>query len=527
MKQPRSFPAVGPLSGTKLVVVLLLTLVLTVAQAQASTQATILSPQEPGTLLPHFDLLTLTHETQHLIFDCLTTIDAEGIYQPQLAIEVPTTENDGISDDATVYTFRLREGVQWHDGEPFTAEDVVFTWQVITNPDLPVPSRAVWEDIERIEAPDPYTVEVHFRETNVNFLAATATGNCYILPHHLLEGEDIVNSPLNRQPIGTGPFVVTQWASGSYIELDRNPSYWQEDRPYLDEVIIRIVPGSEGQRAALQRGEADLLLHMTSADLRFVDTLPNYEVVTGPTHAWWLFWINNQDPILQDAATRQALAYGLDKSAITETVMGDIVEPLDAALPPSHWAYNPDVTTYPYDPERAQQLLEEVGWTLGSDGIRMRDDQRLQLEILNIAGQAERRQVIQIVQEYWRQLGVDVQIREIDGASFPPTMSQGDYQIAYGWFSETQEPVFNLWLGTNWQQYDNQEALDLLRQVPLLVDRDERAELIQQFQEMVAEDVAILPLAPRPILNAVHERLEGYQPSLAGSLWNAADWTLP
>jgi peptide/nickel transport system substrate-binding protein len=489
-------------------------------------RATLISPQEPRTLLPHFDLLTLTHETQHLIFDCLLTIDAEGNYQPQLATEVPTVENGGISADATLYTFRLREGVQWHDGEPFTAEDVVFTWEVITDPELPVPSRAVWEDIERIETPDPYTALVYFPETNVNFLAAAATGSCFMLPRHLLEGEDIVGSPLNRQPVGTGPFMVSQWASGAFIELDRNPSYWQEGLPHLDEIILQIVPGSEGQRAALQRNEVDLMLHMTSADLRFVADLPSYEVVTGPTHAWWLFWINHEDPILQDAAVRRALAYGLDKETLTETVMGAVVAPLEAALPPSHWAHNPDVTGYPYDPERAQALLDEAGWTVGGDGIRTKDGERLRLEILNIAGQVERRQVIQIVQDYWRQLGIDVQIREIDGPAFPPTMGQGDFQIAYGWFSETQEPVFNLWLGTNWQRYDNEEAFGLLRQVPTVVDQEERAALIRRFQEIVAEDVAILPLAPRPILNAVHERLEGYQPGLAGSLWNAQEWRL-
>ena len=510
---------------TATVLAALLALTIGLVQGQVN-RATLVTPQEPGTLLPHFDLLTLTHETQHLIFDCLLTIDEGGNYEPQLALEVPTLENGGISPDATTYTFHLRDDVTWHDGEPFTAADVAFTWEVITDPDLPVPSRAVWEDIERIETPDPHTAVIHFAETNVNLLAAAATDSCFMLPRHLLEGEDIVDSPLNREPIGTGPFEVTQWASGAFIELTANANYWQDGLPHLGEIILRIVPGSEGQRAAMQRGEADLMLHMTSADLRFVETLPAYEVVTGPTHAWWLFWINNEDPILQDVRVRQALAHAVDKETITETVMAGIVEPLDAALPPSHWAHNPDVPSYSFDPERAAELLEEAGWTLDGGGIRTRNGEALQIDILNIAGQVERRQVIQIVQDYWSEIGVDARIREIDGPSFPPTMGEGDFQIAYGWFSETQEPVFNLWLGTNWQRYGNEEALELLRRVPTVVEVDERAELIHRFQELVAEDAAILPLASRPILNAVHERLEGYLPSLTGSLWNAQEWRI-
>jgi len=496
------------------------------ARAQPPDRLVIVSPQEPATLLPHFDLLTLTHEVQRLAFDCLLTLDEEGEYVPQLAREVPSTENGGISPDGRVYTFRLRDGVRWHDGEPLTAADVKFTWEVITNPDLPVPSRAVWEDIARIETPDPLTVEVHFPETNVGFLATAATDSCFVLPEHALAGTDIVNSPLNRQPIGTGPFVVERWAAGEFVSLRANPDYRVPGQPAIDEVTVRFVPGTAGQRAALERGETDLQLDLTTADLRFVQSLNDYRVVTAPFHAWWQFWINTDDPALSDVAVRRALAHGLDRAAITETVMADLVAPLDAVLPPSHWAHNPDVRTYPFDPERARQLLEEAGWTAGSDGIRERNGQKLKIEILNIAGQAERRQVVQIAQGFWRELGIDATIREIDGAAFPPTMAEGDFQLAYGWFGEKQEPVFNLWVGTNWQRYDNEEAFELLEQVPATVDRAERRALIQRFQELVAEDVPILPLAPRVILNAAHARLEGYAPSLSGSLWNAAAWTL-
>lgn len=503
--------------------VALATLVVTFTLSVAQT-VTIFSPQEPRTLLPHFDLLTLAQEAQHLVYECLFVIDEEGEIAPRLAAEVPTLENGGISADGTTYTIRLRPDVTWQDGTPLTSADVVFTWRVITDPDLPIPSRTVWEEIVAVDTPDALTAVVRFDRTNVSFLGAASTGNCFILPRHLLEGTDIVNSPLNRQPVGTGPFRAVQWESGSFIRFEKNPLYRETGKPPVDEVVYRIVPGTEAQRAALQRGEADVLLHITLADLRFVEGLPDYRVVQVPTFTWWQFWLNHEDPILADRAVRQALAQGLDKALITETLMGGIVTPLEAMLPPTHWAHNPEVPVYPFDPEAAARLLDEAGWVLGADGIRRKDGQPLRIEILNIAGQVERRQVVQAAQANWRAIGVDAVIREIDAASFPPTMARGEFQVAYGFFGEQQEPTWNLWLGTNWQRYRNAEALALLQETARVVDREERRALIWRFQAIVAEDIAMLPLAPRPLLNAVHVRLEGHAPTLTGSLWNIAEW---
>jgi peptide/nickel transport system substrate-binding protein len=510
----------------RLVPLVLTSLTLFSGATFAQERASVLSPQEPRTLLPHFDLLTLAHEVENLVFDCLYAIDTQGEYIPRLASEVPTLENGGISEDGRRYTIRLRDDVRWQDGEPLTSEDVRFTWQVITNADLPIPNRTVWEDIESIETPDPHVAVVTFAEPNVGFIGTAASDSCFILPSHALEGEDLVNSEFNRAPIGTGPYTIEEWASGSFIQLAKNPDYWAGE-PAIDEIVVRFPGGSQALRTALQRGEAELALHLTSADVRFIGRLEDYELEQAPDHAWWQFWINNEGPILEDRGVRAALAYALDKQTIADTVMGGLVEPQAAILPATHWAHNPDVPGYEFDPERARELLEQAGWVdTNGDGVREKDGQPLRLEILNIAGQAERRQVVQIAQDQWRDVGFDVSIREIDAASFPPTMSQGNYQLAYGWFGENQEPVFNLWLGTNWQNYENEEALDLLQQVPTTIDRDARKELIRRFQEIIAEDVAMLPLAPRPILNAVSERLEGYAPTLSGSLWNAEEWSL-
>jgi len=223
-----------------------------------------------------------------------------------------------------------------------------------------------------------------------------ASDRGYIVPKHLLEGKDIVASEFNRRPVGTGPFAVKEWVAGSHILLVRNPVYWETDRPALDEVLVRILPGTAAQRAALQRGEVDLQLHVPTADVGFVKGLTEYQIVPQPSYAWWHFWLNNEDPILNQRVVRQALAHGLDKAGIASAVMGGLVAPLHAVIPPAHWAHNKSVKAYAYDPARAGQLLDEAGWKMGTGGIRQKDGKPLSLEILNIAGEAERQQVVQI-----------------------------------------------------------------------------------------------------------------------------------
>jgi peptide/nickel transport system substrate-binding protein len=495
------------------------------ASLAAAQSATIVFPQEPGSLLPHFDLLSLAHEAQDLVYDRLFVIAEDGSYLPHLAAEVPTLANGGISEDGTRYTIRLRDGLTWQDGEPLTSADVAFTWQVIVDPDLPIPTRTVWQDIERIETPDATTAVVVFPETNVSFLGAAAFAGAYILPRHLLEGTDLNDSPYHRSPVGSGPYRLVEWQAGNFLRFERHDDYWGGSAN-LASIVIRIVPGSEAQRAMLERGEADLVLQLALTELPFLAGLDDYVATQVPTFTNWQIWLNNEDPVLAERAVRQALAHALDRELIAETLLGGLTEPHDATLPPNHWAHAADVRAYPFDPEEAERLLDEAGWTRsGPGGMRARDAQPLRIELINIAGQADRVQVIQAIQAFWRDVGVETVIRDIDAASFPPTLGAGDFQAAYGSFGEGQEPTWNLWLGTNWQRYDNPAAFALLERYDTIIDREERRQVAAEFQAIVAEDLPIIPIAARPLLAAVSARLVGYAPTTTSSLWNAATWT--
>lgn len=493
----------------------------------ASTHAqtvTILFPQEPGSLLPHFDLLSLAHEAQDLVFDRLFVTDADGEYVPWLASEVPTLANGGLSEDGRTYTIRLRDDARWHDGTPITAADLVYTWRVITDPDLPIPTRTVWQDIVSIDTPDDHTAVIHFAAPNVSFLGAASFAGAYLLPSHLLDGTDLSSSSFHRAPVGSGPFRLVEWQAGNFLRFERVDDHWAGSA-HVEAVVIRIVPGSEAQRAILERGEADLVLQVALTELPFLERLNGFDAVRVPTFTTWQLWLNNDDPVLSDVRVRQALAHALDRELIAEALLGGLTRPHDATLPPSHWAHAPDVRGYPFDVAAAERLLDEAGWTRpGAGAVRQRDGQPLEIELINIAGQADRVQVIQAIQAFWRDVGVRTEIRNIDAASFPPTLAAGDYQSAYGSFGEQQEPTWNLWLGTNWQRFDDPESFELLRQYAVTVDRSERLAIAQDFQARVAERLPIIPIAARPLLSALSSGLEGYAPTTTSSLWNVATW---
>ena len=504
---------------------LLAVLAVAITPIAAAQTLTILFPQEPGSLFPHFDLLSLAHEAQDLVFDRLFAVDEQGAYLPELAAEVPTVANGGISADGRVYTIRLRDGPAWHDGTPVTAADLAFTWRVITDPDLPIPTRTVWQDIVSIETPDERTAVITFGDTNVSFLGAASFAGAFVLPSHLLDGvDDLANAPFHRAPIGNGAFRLAEWQAGSFLRFERNDAYWAGPA-HFDSVVIRIVPGSEAQRTVLSRGEADLVLQVALTELPFVDGLAAYRRASVPTFANWQLWLNNEDPTLADARVRQALVLAIDRELIAEALLGGLSRPDDAVLPVSHWAHADDVRRYPYDPAEAARHLDAAGWVRsGAGAIRERGGQPLRIELINIAGQADRLQVVQAVQAFWRAIGVQAEIREVDAASFVPTLGGGDFQAAYGFFGEGQEPVWNLWLGTNWQRYGNQEALDLLRAYGVTVEREARRELAVAFQRRAAEDVPVIILAPRPLLAVVRADLQGFAPTTTSSLWNVHAW---
>jgi peptide/nickel transport system substrate-binding protein len=496
---------------------------------QVGGELIIGSIQEPDNMNPWLTGLTVGLEVEALIYEGLTRVDPEGNHVPMLAVETPTIENGDISEDLMTYTYRLREDVLWHDGTPFTAADVAFTFEAINDPEVNALSRAGFSLIDEVETPDDHTVIFHLNEPSAVFLETW--GYRGILPKHIFEDVDMNTNEFNRAPAaGTGPYKFVEWVTGDRIVLERNENYYLEGA-YIERIEYRIVPSSDTLLTMLETGEIDMRFALPAEQVSIVEDLADYAVLATPAHAYFHFTINNADPILGEREVRQALSHAVNKQRIADTILQGLVDPHNSPVAQPSWVYVDHNARYPYEPEQAIALLEEVGWMEGADGVRERNGERLALDLLNIAGDSERLQVVQLVQADLAEIGVEVNISQVDAATFVAAMTSQDYQWAYGFWGFSVDPSgYNeRWLSTSpghWLNYDNPEVDEILLSALQVADREERRALYERFQEIVVEDATNLWLYNRVFFDAISERVHGFVPNTSNStnMWNAHEW---
>lgn len=498
-------------------------------EPQVGGELVIGSIQEPDSLNPWLTGLTVGLEVEAMIYESLTRVDPNGVHIPALAAEAPSIENGGISEDLLTYTYTLRDDVTWHDGTPFTADDVVFTYTAIANPEVNARSRTGFELIDSVEAVDAHTVRFTLTQPSAAFLETW--GYRGILPKHIFENEEMNTSEYNRAPtVGTGPYKFVEWVSGDRIVVERNENYYR-DGGYIDRIVYRIVPSSDTLLTLLETGEIDMRFSIIAEQVPLVRDLAGYTVHATPAHAYFHFTINNADPILGDKRVRQALTHGLNKQVIAGTVLQGLVQPHGSPVAQPSWVYIDHNDRFPFDLAAANALLEEAGWALGDDGIRTKDGQRLTLDLLNIAGDSERLQIVQLAQAMWKEIGAEVNISQVDAPTFVDAMTTQNYQFAYGFWGFSVDPSgYNeRWLSSSaghWLNYDNPEVDQLLLDALQIVDREERKAKYVEFQEIVVEDATNIWVYNRVFFDAVKDRVQGFVPSASNStnMWNVHEW---
>lgn len=496
---------------------------------QVGGELIIGSIQEPDSLNPWLTGLTVGLEVEAMIYDGLTRVDPEGNHIPMLAAEVPTVENGGISEDLQTYTYRLRDNVLWHDGTPFTAADVAFTFEAIANPEVNALSRAGFNLVESVETPDDHTVVFNLSEPSVVFLETW--GYRGILPRHVFEGVDMNTNEFNRAPaVGTGPYKFVEWVSGDRVVLERNADYYQEGG-YIDRIEYLIVPSSDTLLTMLETGEIDMRFALTAENVEIAREFSDYDILSTPAHAYFHITINNADPVLGDQRVRQAMTHAINKVRISETVLRGLVNPHGSPVAQPSWVYVDHNDRYPYDPDTAIALLEEAGWVEGDDGVRVRDGERLSLEMLNIAGDSERLQIVQLIQADLAQIGAELNISQVDAPTFVSAMTTQEFQWAYGFWGFSVDPSgYNeRWLSTSpghWLNYDNPEVDEILLAALQTPDREERRALYEQFQDIVVEDATNIYIYNRVFFDAIAQRVHGFVPNTSNStnMWNVHEW---
>jgi peptide/nickel transport system substrate-binding protein len=512
----------------------------TVTTAAAATTETTTSQSEPkqgGSLICSymFDSNTAPNPLlaggNYLLWSRLFKFDRNLTPIPDLA--------DGfeISEDRLVYTIHLRENAKWHDGKPVTADDVVFTVQQDLAPDSMHPLASYFKvNGEPIQAAkvDDYTVTLTVPEPYAPLIAHLAViWTLPIAPKHLLEGVDPQTADFNNHPIGSGPFQFKELVPGDHLTLTRFDDYYF-GAPLLDEVIIRIMPDTGARLAAFQAGEIDL-------DLREEDLIvtKQFEETDG-AKAYYLdtpfvqqLSLKNDDPLFTDLRVRQAISHALDKPNMVRTVIGDEQYTAWEVVGKVHWAWEPNVTRYEYDPEKAKQLLDEAGWVVGSDNVREKDGQKFVFTFH--PWRPFEQNYAPVIQQFLKAVGIQMDLQVVpDGASMQALRRGGEAQSIisgsinyepselYSSFHSSQFPPdgANIWF------YQNTEVDALLEAGQTEIDQEKRAEIYRQVQRLIADDVPTIPLhyhVNNEIVRA--DRVAGF-PEPAGN-WNGVLYQEP
>lgn len=389
--------------------------------------------QEPGLLSPFFNDQSGSDITSAFVVEPIFLAKPDGDYLPYLASEIPTLANGGVSADGKRVTVHLRHGITWSDGMPFTAQDLKFTVDVFQNPKSATQTEPEYELVDRVRVVDPYTAEVLMKEPNPAFLSLFQQ----VLPKHKFSSTAVTaKNPQARLPLGTGPFVYVSWSTGDRITLKRNPHYWRDPSlPKLDGITVKVTPDKQSTMSAFINGEADAVFFFTGNDLQDVQAgvgqgLP-LKVVTDRSHVGsveWL-WFNFADhgndsrphPVLGDPAVREAIDRGIDRNAIINGVLGGFGT-ASGAFVYTGWA-GAKVAPTPYDPDRANRLLDAAGWKRGPDGVRAKNGVRASLKYQTISGDQTRVLYQQLVQYDLRKIGIELKIQNV-----PSNIMLGGYQ---------------------------------------------------------------------------------------------------
>lgn len=511
-------------------------------------QLRIAIQRAPNTLNPILSGFSVEAMINRLTFDTLVSVDAGGKkLVPILATEVPTEQNGGIGKDGLTITYHLRSGVRWHDGVPFTSKDVKFTWLTMMSPKNNVNERVGYEDVKSVDTPNPTTVVFHLKHKFapfVNTVFAESDSPVCIVPEHILaKYPDINRIPFNETPIGTGPFKLVRWIRGDHIELAANDDYFR-GKPKLRSIVLREIPDENTSLNALRSHDVDWIFEASPNLYLSVKKLPDIKVVIEAQYQTLGLDFNTTHPPLDDVRVRRAFAYAIDKQALVDRFTGGIGTVAWANQPPYSWAYEPNVTHYPYSVAKAKQLLKQAGWVPGPDGTLRKNGQPLSLQLAYNVENATRRLVVVQIQAMLKAVGVDAQIKAIPANIYYATYGQGGvlingkYDMAvYGWTAGYDPDDHSIYAsdqigrpehpdGSNYTRYANPEMDADEKEALATYDQAARKKAYSKIQKLIARDVPEDYIwFPRQI-QPINPNFKGFAPNPVNEAWNAYEWEI-
>lgn len=506
--------------------------------------------QEPDSLDPLFGEMMAGVEIRGAIFRTLVMRDDSLKLHPVIAEEIPTLENGGIQllpGGKMRTTWKLRKGYKWEDGTPVTAEDFIFAHRAIMTKGMPVITKDVDRRIEKIEAPDPHTLVVTWRER-----FARANDNVHFpLPKHILEPilkqgpKAFRESFFNTKPVGNGPYRLTAWEPGNFLVLERNPHFPGTPGGFR-RITYKIIPNTGSLEVNLASDDIQAISPIGFSLDQGLDLKKRrgekFRVFFTPGMYWEHMDFNHDSPLLKDKRVRQALLYATNREGIVKALFEGKLQVAHSWLPPQHYGYNPNVKKYPYDPERARQLLEEAGWKRGSSGIRRNHEGReMRLVLMTTAGDNLREKIQQIIRSDWKKVGVEVTIRNqpakvyfgetVRYRKFPHLAMYSwvlnpSFDGETSWTKDNIPSEKNNWQGQNTMGFVHDEISRLDHLIPATIDREERIRLFHQEQEIWVEELPALPLYFHVEVSVTRIDFRDWRPTGTDTpvTWNAETW---
>lgn len=489
------------------------------------------SPEEPASEPVEGDWLIYHLSAEPATLNPVTATDAyEGIItggnvyetlverdNQSLELKPLLAESWTISDDKLTYTFTIRKGIKWQDGVPFTADDVVFSYNTIMDPKVDAPQlRSYYQEIKNVEAVNEHTVK--FTYARPYFLALEFCGGIPIVPKHIFENGDFNTNPAGRAPIGTGPFRFVKWTTGREVVLEKNDDYWGE-KPQINKIVFRIINDPSVTLQVLKREELDVASltpiqwekQTSSADFennfdKFSYYTPNYSYI-----GW-----NSTKPFFSDKRVRRAMTHLVNRDLILDKIMFDLGAVVTNPFYINSPEYDKDIKPIPYDPARARALLDEAGWTdHDGDGIRDKDGVKFSFEFLIPGGSETGEKIATILKEELDKMGIAMEIRKTEWAVFTSRLNDRKFDaVTLAWSMGVESDPYQIWSstqaesGSNFVGFKNAEADRLIETARQEFNRQKRIELYRKFSGIVNEEQPYTFLFCRKATVAVAKRFE-------------------
>ena len=457
-------------------------------------------------------------------------------YDKNINLTGDLAESWDIEDEGRVIIFHLKENVRWHDGAPFTARDVEFTYRKLIDLNVKTPYSGDFERIKNFAVLDDHTVRITYKEP---FAPAPSSWRMWIMHEHILRKEDLNKTSFSRSPTGTGPYRFKSWKTGDKIELVSNHDYF-EGRPFIDRYIYRIIPDEATTFLELQTQGADETLLTPLQFTRQTDNdffKAHYNKFKYPGFGFTYLGYNLLDPKFQDIKVRQAINHAVNKKEMIDTIFFGLAEVTTGPFIRDSWAYNKDVKNAPYDLSEARRLLKEAGWIdLDNDGWVEKGGQKLEFTVLVNQGNAERIRCAELIQKDLKDVGIRMKIRVIEWSSMiNEFINKRHFEaVLMGWSLSRDPDCYDIWHSSktregefNFIGYKNERVDRLLEEGRRTFDQSKRAAIYHDIHRLIYEDQPYLFLYSADALPIVNLRFKGIEVSPIGIGYNFIKWYVP